>query len=64
MKKKILLAVVGLAILPVTAQASLQLKLDFGGSNTYTVADGASGDLVIVTGVDSTSYSFGGWLVG
>lgn len=59
---KLLLALAGLFVFPVTSQASLQIKLD-DGLNSLVVGDNTSKDLSLLTGIDTISQSLDNWVV-
>ncbi len=61
---KMVLALAGLSIFPLTSQASLVIKLDDGIHAPIVVSDGSSGDLAeSVTGLNSIIQSLGNWSV-
>jgi hypothetical protein len=60
---KLIFALAALSVLPVTSQASLQIRLDDGINAPITIADNAAGDLVNVIGFNSISQYLGNWVV-
>ncbi|ESS74110.1 hypothetical protein MGMO_4c00220 [Methyloglobulus morosus KoM1] len=60
---KMVLALAGLSIFPLTSQASLVIKLDDGTNPPIVISDNAIGDTTALAGVNTINKSLGNWLV-